>query len=160
MKTLILYYSYTGNTRKIAKMIAEKIDSDLVEIKTVMPYEGSYDDVVNQAQREVNSGFHPEIFPLDVNMKDYDTVILGSPVWWYTYAPAVATTLSQLSLERKTVYPFATNAGWLGHTFQDVSKACVNANVQKGLNVRFDENRLITSNAEIDKWIESMHEEV
>lgn len=160
MKILILYYSYTGNTRKIAELVKSKVGGDLVEIKTVTPYEGNYNDVVNQAQQEVKRRFQPEILPLDVRMEDYDTVVLGSPVWWYTYAPAMSTALSKLSFDGKTICPFATNAGWLGHTFQDVSKACTNANVKQGLNVRFDESLLITSNDEIEKWIESIHAEV
>lgn len=159
MKALILYYSYTGNTRKIAEMVEKTIGGDLVEIKTVIPYEGGYDEVVNQAQQEINRGFQPEILPLDTNMEDYDTVVLGSPVWWYTYAPAVSAVLSQLPFEGKTVYPFATNAGWLGHTLKDFDKACAGAKMETGLNVRFDESRLVTKKEEIEKWIRSISKE-
>lgn len=83
MRTLILYYSYGGNTRKIAKMIQDKIGGDIVEIETVKSYEGSYDSVVNQGQREVDSGYMPEIKELDVDLDNYDTIIIGTPKMEY-----------------------------------------------------------------------------
>lgn len=105
MKTLILFYSYGGNTRKIAEMIQQETGSDLEEIKTAFPYEGDYNSVVNQGQREVNSGFMPEILPLKADITTYDQIILGTPVWWYTFAPAMKTFLHENDLSGKTIYP-------------------------------------------------------
>jgi len=62
------------------------------------------------------------------------------------------TVLHQNDLSGKVIYPFATNGGWIGHTFKDYEKACPHAAVQKGLNVRFDENRLQTSEQVIREW--------
>ena len=64
-------------------------------------------------------------------------MILGTPVWWYTFAPAVKTVLSAADWNGKTVYPFATNGGWIGHTFRDMKTACAGADVKQGLNIRF-----------------------
>lgn len=156
MKTLIVYYSYQGNTKKIAEMIYDKIGGDMVRIDTVVPYTGSYNSVVDQGQDEVNRGYCPEIKPLDVNVKDYDTIILGTPVWWYTFAPAMHTFLKAEDLAGKTVYPFATNGGWIGHTFKDIAEACPEAEVKKGVNIRFDESILRTSKKEIEAWIDEI----
>ena len=156
MKTLILFYSYGGNTRKIAEMIQQETSSDLEEIKTAFPYEGDYNSVVNQGQREVNSGFMPEILPLKADITTYDQIILGTPVWWYTFAPAMKTFLHENDLSGKTIYPFATNGGWIGHTFADFKKACPNSRVRDGLNVRFDENSLCTTQDEIESWIKTI----
>ena len=82
-------------------------------------------------------------------------IVLGTPVWWYTFAPAVHTFLTQQDLSCKTVYPFATNGGWIGHTFADIEKSCKGAEVKEGMNIRFDEDVLRTSEAEIDAWIRS-----
>lgn len=152
MKALILYYSYSGNTRNIAKLIQREIGGDIAEIKTVKPYEGNYNDVVNQGKYEIDSGFMPAIQPIDENIEDYDTIILGSPVWWYTFAPAVHTFLKEYPLTGKTVYPFATNGGWIGHTFADFEKLCVGAAVKQGINIRFDEEVLRTPENEIKRW--------
>ena len=62
---------------------------DLVRLDTAVPYTGSYNDVVDQGQREVNAGFEPELKPLSVNVADYDVIAVGTPTWWYTMAPAV-----------------------------------------------------------------------
>ena len=50
MKTLILYYSFGGNTRKIAEMIQQQLGGDMEEIQTVKPYTGSYQSIVDQGQ--------------------------------------------------------------------------------------------------------------
>lgn len=156
MKTLIIYYSYGGNTRRIAELIQKSIGGELAEIRTVKPYTGSYMEVVDQGQKEVNKGFMPEIQPLEVDLGGYDQIILGSPVWWYTFAPAVKTFLHMYDLSGKTIYPFSTNGGWPGHLLQDIKKACKRANVRKGMDIRFEQNQLITEEREIIQWIQTM----
>lgn len=160
MNALILYYSYGGNTREMAKRMQKSLGCNMTEIETVTPYTGNYNAVVDQGQREVDAGFEPEIKPLSQNPADYDTVILGTPVWWYTYAPAVKTALAAIDWMGKTVYPFATNGGWIGHTFKDFEKACQGATVKKGLNIRFDEHTLRTAMGEVDKWVEQIKEDL
>lgn len=156
MKSIVIYYSYGGNTRKIAEKIQKELKADAAEIETVKPYIGSYNDVVNQGQREVDSGFMPGIKPLKVDLDQYDTVILGTPVWWYTYAPAMKTFLHSADLSGKRVHPFATNGGWIGHTFKDFKKACSGAEVHSGLNIRFNEDEQLTSEADIRRWIQKI----
>lgn len=152
MKTLVIYYSYGGNTKRIAKKIQSIIGADIKEIETVVPYSTDYNTVVDQGQDEVNRGYMPDIKKLDINIDEYDKIVIGTPVWWYTFAPAVKTFLNNYSLENKTIYPFATNGGWIGHTFKDFKKACPLSNVEKGINIRFDENILKTKESEIEDW--------
>lgn len=156
MKCIVIYYSYGGNTRRVAEEIGQALGADLAELETVQPYTGSYDDVVNQGQREVDSGFLPALKQLNVDLDQYDTVVLGSPVWWYTFAPAMNSFLHSADLAGKTVCPFATNGGWIGHTFQDFKAACPGARVQAGLNVRFQEDRQLTPGADIQRWANSL----
>lgn len=157
MKPIIVFYSYGGNTKKIAEMIHEKIGGDLLQIDTAEPYRGSYNDVVNQGEQEVNRGYCPKIKPVEVDFNQYDTILLGTPVWWYTFAPVMHTFLKGQDFAGKTVYPFATNGGWIGHTFKDFEKICVGAEVKPGMNIRFDEATLRTSKKEIDQWIDSIN---
>lgn len=152
MKPIVICYSYSGNTRRVAEKLAAVTGADLAEIRTVRPYTGSYDDVVAQGRREVDSGFLSELQPLDVDLSRYDTVILGTPVWWYTFAPAINSFLHGADLAGKTVHPLATNGGWLGHTFRDLERACPGTDFQAGLNVRFNGSRQLTADAEIRKW--------
>ena len=85
MKKVIVYYSYRGNTKSIAEMIQKSTGA--ARIETVVPYDGDYNSVVNQGQNEVNSGCRPKIKPLNIDLSKYDEVILGTPVWWYNFAP-------------------------------------------------------------------------
>lgn len=153
MKSIIIYYSYLGNTERIAKLIQKETGADLLRIETVTPYSTNYDQVVHQGQDEVNRGYCPEIIPVTIDWDQYDTVILGTPVWWYTFAPAVHTFLKSQNWAGKTVYPFATNGGWIGHTFEDIKKTCDGADVKSGMNIRFDESTLRTSMKDIESWI-------
>ena len=152
----VVYYSYTNNTKKIAEMIQSKTGTELFQIDTATLYTGSYDEVVNQVQKEINAGFKPPIMELDMQLDQYDTIILGTPVWWYTLAPAVLTFLSETDLSGKKIIPFATNAGWLGHTFQDIKKLCPDSEVVSGMNIEFSEDALKTSVKAIESWIEAI----
>ncbi len=156
MKSLIIYYSYLGNTKGIAELIHSKIGGDIARIETVVPYEGNYNKVVDQGQDEVNRGYCPEIKPLNIDLKNYDTIIIGTPVWWYTFAPAIHTFLNEQNFEGKTIYPFATNGGWIGHTFKDFENGCKGADVKAGLNVRFDQSTLRTAKKDIESWIDKI----
>ena len=95
----------------------------------------------------------PEIKELDVGLNDYDTIIIGTPVWWYTFAPAIKTFLNKHDFSRKNIYPYATNGGWIGHTFEDFAKECGEAEVHAGLNVRFDGHDKLTKDEEIERWV-------
>lgn len=156
MKALIVCYSYSGNTRKIAEIIHKKIGGDIAEIEAVTPYTGDYNEVVDQGQREVNQGYMPAIRPLDKDLADYDTVMLGTPVWWYTFAPAVKTFFAENNLSDKKVYPFITNGGWIGHTVKDIEKAVPDAEVKQALNIKFNGSDLSTSISEIENWIDKI----
>ena len=156
MKTLILYYSYLGNTKRIAEMIQKEIGGDIARIETVVPYDSDYNKVVNQGQAEVNRGYMPKLKPLDIRFEDYDRIILGTPVWWYTFAPAMHTFLANHDFSGKTVYPFVTNGGWIGHTLKDIAAVCKGAKVERGINIKFDEDQLRTSETEIRKWIQEI----
>ncbi len=153
MKKLVVYYSFSGNTRSVARKIAQALEADIAEIRTVKSYPDDYDVLVSLGKREVESGCIPQIYPLAVNAQDYDVIVLGTPVWWSTYAPAVKTFLKNVKWGGKRVYTFATNGGSLGHTPSDFRKALRGATVPPTLSVRFDEGRQITTEHELNMWI-------
>lgn len=153
MKKLIIFYSYTGNTRKVAKYMAEKIGADIEEIKTDISYSSDYDKVVEDAKAEIREKRTPKIKDIAVNLDNYDTIILGTPVWWYSMAPAMRSFLSQHNLKGKKIYMFATNGGWLGHTFEDMKELLKGSDLQSTLNIPFDEDRQRISNKKINEWL-------
>ena len=152
---LIVYFSYTNNTKMIAEKIKEKVNCDILEIKTVIPYSNDYDAVVNDEHNSEASNHLPEIQEINVDLSKYDEIIIGTPVWWYRPAPAIRTFLKQNDLSNKTVKPFATNAGWLGKTFKEIEKLCPNSNVENGMNIVFESysDKLVTKEQDIENWI-------
>ena len=78
MKKAIVYYSYSGNTKSIVDMIKEKVNADVFEIKPKTPSSTDYDEVVDLGQAEVNSNTLREIEDIDINLDNYDTIILAT----------------------------------------------------------------------------------
>ena len=163
-KAVVIYYSWSnGNTKRIAEQLAEGISADIARIDTVQPYEGSYDEVVSQGQREVKKGYKPPIKPIDVDLSQYDVVAIGTPTWWYTMAPAVHTFLDQADLTGKTVIPFMTNGGWPGHVIKDMKKECKGASFAYEMEVQFDStggDHMETSEKKIEEWISQVKKSV
>lgn len=159
-RMLVVYYSWSnGNTKRIAEQLARRTGADIARIETVQPYTGSYDEVVDQGQREVNEGYRPPIQPLGVNVADYDVIAVGTPTWWYTMAPAVLTFLEGKDFTGKTVIPFMTNGGWPGHVLRDMKKACRGAQFAYEMEVKFDSqggDHLETPQTELDAWMEQV----
>ena len=159
-KLLIVYYSWSnGNTERIAKTLQRIAGGNFLKIDTAVPYSGSYNDVVEQGQREVNQGCEPELKPLGLNAADYDVIAVGTPTWWYTMAPAVKTFLHQNDFTVKTVVPFMTNGGWPGHVIKDMKKACPGAEFACEMQVKFDSNggdHLETPESRIEAWAQSV----
>ena len=159
-RLLIVYYSWSnGNTERIAKTLQRIAGGELLKIDTAAPYSGSYDDVVQQGQREVRQGYEPELKSVGVKPSDYDVIAVGTPTWWYTIAPAVRTFLHQNDLTGKTVVPFMTNGGWPGHVIKDMKNACPGAEFACKMQVKFDSNggdHLETPESEVEAWAQSV----
>ena len=158
MKTLIVYYSYTGNTKKIANAIKNNLNCDILEVTPKIPFSNDYDEVVAKYQNNSIKDKSIEINDIGIDLKEYDKIIIGSPVWWYTICPVITSFLKKYDLSGKKIYPFATNAGWLGKTFKDIETLCPNSEVKKGMNIVFESytDNLVTSKQEIDKWIKEI----
>ena len=158
MKKLVVYHSYTGNTKRIAEMIQKQLNCDILELQPKVPFSTDYQEVVDEYQNNSISIKEVEINDLDLNLEIYDEIIIGTPVWWYTISPVVVTFLKKYDFSGKKIYPYATNAGWLGHTFIDFKKLCSNSSVEDGMNIVFKSysDQLVTSEDEIDKWIRNL----
>lgn len=163
-RILVVYYSVSnGNTREIAHQMAEYIKADLAEIQTVQPYDGSYQEVVNQGKQEVQRSYHPSIRPLPFRPEDYDIIAIGTPTWWYTMVPAMATFLSLHEWAGKTVIPFQTHGGWPGHTLKDIKAACKGAKFCCEGQIQFDSSggsQMVTDEKEVQHWLQQIKKKV
>ena len=168
-RLLVVYYSLSGDTERIAKRLTYEYDAMRIErLETKEPYSGSYDEIAVRGQREVESGFRPEIRPVDaysseevtLDLDEFDYIAIGTLTRWYTYAPAVAAFLEMFDRNDRTIIPFQTHCGRKGHVMADLKKACGGAVLRNKLDVQFDStggNTLITPKSEIDKWIKSFN---
>lgn len=156
-KVLIVYYTWSnGNTEKIAGELQRATRADLEQISMVHPYMGSYEEVVAQGKREVESGFLPEIQPLAHDLSQYEVVAVGTPTWWYTMAPAVKSFFHDHDLSGKEVIFFQTHGGWPGHTLKDMAAACAGATEGPSMTVQFDStggSQQVTAQEEVDAWL-------
>lgn len=159
-KIAVVFYSFGGNTRSIAKKIADRFHADIAEIEPTTPYKGDYNAIVDQGKREADSGYCPEISTLPLNISECDVVFLGTPVWWYTMAPAMLTFVSRNDFNGKKVIPFATNAGWLGKTLKNLEKQCVGAEIISPKSIKFSEKNLVTPQNELDGWLEQIENQL
>lgn len=129
-KNVVVYYTWAGHTRGMAKIIAAQTGADIQEVLPETPYTTNYSTVVDQAKEEINAGFHPAIKKLDVDLGKYDVVYIGTPIWWGTMASPIATFLSENDLSGKTVMPFTTHGGGgKGHSDKDIANLCPNSKV-------------------------------
>lgn len=122
---LIVYYSHSANTRKLAKLIEQETGGTLCELLPEKAYPVDYNTVVEQAKKEIQAGFRPELKTEVKDLASYDTVFVGTPNWWSTIAPPVATFLGSCDLSGKNVVPFCTHGGGgSGHIEAMVKKFC------------------------------------
>lgn len=155
-KSLIVYFSYTGNTRQIANKIKKVTGYDVLELEPMVPYSEDYQTVVDREEEKMDREEIILLKPIDVNLEEYDHIILGSPVWWYTVAPPVRSFLLQNDLSNKEIISFITNGGWVGHSFEDIKRYATNSVCDKYINLVFDGNVMKTKIEELDEFIGSL----
>ena len=100
-KSLVLYYSWSGNTRKIAELIARKTGADLRELQPENAYPQNYNNVLAQAKREIQGKWYPALRPIEMDWSAYETVYLGTPNWWSSIAPPVSSFFEPGHADRK-----------------------------------------------------------
>lgn len=154
--TLIAYFSASGNTARLAHSLAKATGSSLFEIKPHEPYTAAdldWNDRASRSTREMeNATARPAIAGTVKNMKDYQTIFVGFPIWWYEAPRIIATFLEQYDLTGKAIVPFATSGGsGMGQTTAKLRPSCPQATVLEG--------RVFSPHAsarELERWVESL----
>ena len=104
MRTLVVYYTRTGNTRTVAESLAKGLDCDIEEIGDNKKRTG----FIGSTGAYLNPRAVTTIKDTKYNPKYYDPIILGTPIWWYTYAPAVTAYLNRFREHLKKAAFFYT----------------------------------------------------
>lgn len=149
---LIAFYSWSGRTRKLAHLIHSRVDGELFEIEPVEPYPTSYSETLRRARREIREGLRPPLKSRLRTVEPYRLIFLGSPNWWGTVAPPVATFLTEYEFAGKAIAPFFTHGGGgLQGMLDAVKELCPNSIVLEPLVVRG--SYVDRAGALVDQWL-------
>jgi flavodoxin len=149
---LVTYFSHSGNTRVIAHQILERVGGDIFEIVPVDPYPRDYNEVVEQAQKELSEEYKPKLKTRVEKMGSHNLVFVGYPCWWGTIPRPVATFLLEYDFSGKTIAPFCTHEGSrLGRSVADIKKLCPKSTVLNGLAVRG--SKVKDAQDEVSGWL-------
>lgn len=137
-KIVIVYFSYTGNTRKLANQIHECVGGDIIEIKPVSPYSADYNKIEDQVLKEQQENYMPEIQTKAYNMEFYNTILVGSPIWWFEIAPPVKTFLKKIESTGKKIALFTTHEWslWSGRSDDNIEELCSKSTILKSFSIR------------------------
>ena len=113
MKTLIVYYSLEGNTEYVADKISAGTGADVLKLIAVKPYCDKGAKKFIWGGKSAVFGETPELEPYDVNLNEYDRIIIGFPIWASTFAPPIRTFVNDNKevLKQKEICVFACQAG-------------------------------------------------
>lgn len=141
-----------GNTEVLAGMIRQLIECDVYRIEAADPYSDDYDATVDRNVREQNDNARPVIANPPPSISEYDTVLVGSPIWNNRPPMIMSTFVESLDFSGKTIYPFVTYAvSGLGSTERDYAASAPRAMIGEGLAVRGEEVQSAQPQAE--QWL-------
>ena len=102
-KTLVVYYSLTGNTKMIAEAIVKAINSDALELKPVKELDAESGMKYFWGGFQAKMKKKPKLIEFDINPLNYDLIILGTPVWAWTFSPPIRSFLKKYDLSNKNI---------------------------------------------------------
>lgn len=153
MKSLVVFYSHSGNTRRLAEMIAKETGGDLLELVPKAPYPKDYNSVVAQAGQELKAGYRPALETALPPLSAYDMIFVGTPNWWSSPAPPVLTFLEQANLNGVQIAPFCTHGGGgSGHIRRDMENSSRGKAILPELSVYGG----AAGAADIQKWLKKL----
>ena len=155
-KVLVVYFSQSGNTQKLAKLISDRVGGDFVRIETVQEYPTKYSELADFAKKEKDNNIKPELKELNINLEDYDTIFIGYPIWWYTLPMPMYTFFDTYDFDGKTIVPFNTHEGsGNGGTYETIKELEPGATVLEGLPVRGGDMSSDQS-SKVDNWLKKL----
>jgi flavodoxin len=151
-RTLVAYFSRSGNTRVIAGQLHRALKAELFEILPAPPYPEDYLQTVEQARQERDTGFEPALKAKAPNLGAHDTVFLGFPIWGETAPPVIRSFLKAHDLSGKTVRPFITHGGYgLGSSLSVLKRHAPGARLLDPFSMQADQERRTIN--EVAAWL-------
>ena len=126
-KVLVVYYSWTGHTQDIAEQIATLTKADVYRVQTSEVFKSS-PSFYMRVKKDLKNKQYPQLAGLP-DVSNYETIIVGGPVWWYTMATPLYSLLGQVDFNGKKVIPFSTQGSNPGTFLEDFKANAKNAQV-------------------------------
>lgn len=150
-KTLIVYFSLTGTTKKAAQYIQKQTDADLVRLQPAKPY-GDYDSAAKRGDRERRNNIHPALATKINNFSKYQTVFVGYPTWWSRPPMIIHTLFDKYDFKGKTVIPFTTSMSTpIGPSEKVINQLATKDGAQFKNGIRYDDN-----NGQVRSWLKKL----
>jgi flavodoxin len=125
-KSIVVYFSATGNTRKVAETASKALGAELLEIKPAQPYTEADLDYNNENSRVSKDHKNPKARPAVANQADlsgYDTVVVAYPIWWGKEPPVVDTFMEHAKVDGKNMIALCTAfSSQIGSSGEDLAK--------------------------------------
>ena len=122
MKKLVIFYSFEGNTKFISENIAEEVGADILELKPVKEITRNKVMKFVVGGKQAMSKAEPEIESFEIDPNEYDLIFIGTPVWAWTFAPALRTFFSNIKIENKNIGLFCCHGGGPGKVFEKMEE--------------------------------------
>ena len=147
-KTLVVYFSWSSNTERMANTIQAQTGGDVFEIVPLNAYPDDYTECTEVALEERDNDARPAIQNMLSSIEEYDKILIGYPIWWHT-APMIGTFVESYDLTGVDIYPFTQSASMNREQFNnsmDFIRGCAEgATVYDGLFARYSDNDAIIS---------------
>lgn len=154
--TLIAYFSWSGNTEKMAQIIQTETGGDLFKIEPATPYTDDYNTLLDVAQQEQADNARPELALQVENWEEYDVVFVGYPDWWSDAPMLIYSFLEAYDWEGKTLVPFCTSGGsGFGRSLDKLPDSAPGATIVEGLHV--SGSSVDGASEEIASWIAELN---
>lgn len=151
-KKLVCYFSASGNTRRVAEKISSAVNGDIFEIEPKEKYTDKdldWTDKQSRSSIEMNKNIKPEIKNQISNLEEYNSIIIGFPVWWYKEPTIIDKFLEENNMANKNVYVFVTSgSSSIDSTYKSLKTNFPNLNFVSGK--RFTGNE---ANEDYIDWI-------
>ncbi len=105
---LVIYYSFTGNSKKVAEYVKDKLNADILELEPKEPFSSDYDEVVREWQNN-DIKKDVEIKKIDKDLSKYNKIILITGIWWYGITPVMKKFLREYDLSNKDIIYIANS---------------------------------------------------
>lgn len=144
-----------GNTETLAKIIQTQTQWHFCKIDPLNPYPTDYQETKLMAKNEFELNLQIPYQPLDLDLNDYQRILLGYPNWWGSFPQVIKTFVSEQNLDGKTIHPFCTHEGsGFGRSICELKRLCPQSEI--ALELPVTGSRVQKALPAVKNWLAAM----